>query len=573
MKTPSLLDAHQRVAVFSTEGPICIIAGPGSGKTRVIVERIVYLLKEKHVAPEYIFAITFTNKAAREIRERVIARLEEYMDIACPYIGTFHSFAFDTLTSHAERAGIALPLSLVAESQRRALLHKVLKEYPAMRMRDALSHISIYKSRCAPQDVGAEIKNVVEAYQHTLREKNLVDFDDLLLRLYELLKTHPDILKKYQHQFEYIMVDEYQDTNPIQADILSLLAPPQNNICVIGDSHQAIYGFRGATAKNFSAFQLQHTEASVITLLHNYRSTPVIVRASNALTADQNRKAARDSGDAHPIYIVNVSSSIEEARYIVKTIQKLIGGVDLNNIHSEKGYHLGDVGVLYRVNEIGRELEKYFEHAGIPYQRVGGTNFFDYPEIKFVIDALQSYERSPLMLSDQIREVIETHRLEKQYDEKKYNRILQLLSIAAAYDGHDPLAARKLFLKDVLLSREEEAYLSKDAVSLISAHTAKGLEFPVVFITGAEEGLFPISRNIGDGEQNNTKENDEEKRLFYVAMTRAKEQLYITHCEKRTLFGKTYHPQPSRFLKSIPEDLVERIIIPKKKKSSQGRLF
>lgn len=504
------LDPDQRKAVSAIQGPLCIVAGPGSGKTRVLVERIAHLVEHEGTAPESILAITFTTKAAREMRERVKERLGG-SEKNLPYIGTFHAFAFDLLKEHGEQIGIPSDFSVAEENDKEK--------------RD--------------------------------KERSTLTFDDLLIHAVALLEKHPNARALYQKKFKYLMVDEYQDTNAPQARLLELLAQKHRNLCVVGDPNQSIYGFRGAEPEHFYTFPQRYPSAAIIKLNKNYRSSKHIVEASDALIGRNTNNPIRSSWSERalsaPIRITHAASASQEASFIVKTIQELIGGTEyeyLTRSDTSEQYHFSDIAVLYRLNAVGRFLEQSFARAALPFVVVGARSFFEHPEIVETLDKLKEMgagEKTPL--SGALRTIVE-----KRAACNRPEILLELVVIATTYDHLSfPEAREKLFTDAALSSTEDDWRERQNAITLMSVHAAKGLEFPVVFIAGAEEGLFPY---LKEGESD--ERLAEERRLFYVAMTRAKDRLYISHTSERVLFGKKLPAAPSRFLSEIPDEHVER---------------
>ncbi len=573
------LDKEQKKAVEATEGTVCIVAGPGSGKTHTIVEQIAHMVEKKGVAPENILAITFTNKAADEMRSRV----EKWLaGDELPTIGTFHSLALDILKEHGCKIGLAEDFKILSESEQKKIVKELLKKHESLdlKVKDALLLLSKAKSG-GEKNSGTDnpiFAAFADDYKKELTARRKLDFDDLLIHTLELFQKHTDVLSSYQKKFRYIMVDEYQDTSPVQANILRALAAESKNICIIGDPNQAIYGFRGATCGNFLSFKNQYPDAVTIKLAKNYRSTSAIIATSDALIG-RKKKIKNDFKEA-PVSVISCDSPQLEASYITKTIEQLIGGIDFLNVGEDHGktYYLSDIAVLYRLNAVGKTLEKRFAQSGIPYHFFGGVNFFERPEIKKIIERLETLPQSGT-LSEQIKKAIEKLGLKKALDdgtqqgEAKYNRVLELENIVRSYDNLSAQEAREKFFEEVELSRADDDHSPlQESVTLMTAHSSKGLEFPVVFIAGVEDALFPYCK---DGEEN-TEHVQEERRLLYVAMTRAKERLYITYAKDRMLFGKTANITPSRFLKAIPEELIQKKEIkrkPPKKRSPQNNLF
>lgn len=525
------LDPEQTEAVQATEGPMCIVAGPGSGKTFTIVERIFYLIRERGVDPARILAITFTVKASLEMRERLAKRLGS--EVKLPYVRTFHALAFEIMSHFAERIGYELPLKIVSESEQ----HEIMRE------------------------VDGE-----EAYKQALAVRGLVDFDDILVGALKLVKNFLDVREEYQSRFRYILVDEYQDTSPIQAEFIDLLAGKHKNICIIGDPDQSIYGFRGADMTQFSSFKERYPAAKKIFLHRNYRSHPCLVSVFQEFLKPSQFGTVREGNQDARISLTSLDSPKHEAQFIARTVRQLIGGVDLLDAKdTPEQYHAGDVAVLYRVHGVGQFLEKTFAQLGIPYIRVGAKNFFEYVEIR---DILERVRRRVLTqaLSVEMQNLVG----EISGDNPKTDRLRELIHRAMLYDHLPPEEAKQAFLQEAALSTSEELHSrAPHTVTLMSAHAAKGLEFPVVFVAGLQDGLFPYIR---EGETCNF---EEEKRLLYVAMTRAKEKLYLTHAKIGGLYGGNSPAQPCRFLKDLPETQINREeITPKKKKPNlQQKLF
>ncbi|MFH1769043.1 MAG: ATP-dependent helicase [Parcubacteria group bacterium] len=424
------LDSQQIEAVRTIKGPVCITAGPGSGKTRVLTERVFYLINDIGIDPRSILAITFTNKAAEEMRTRINKEV-----IRLPEIRTFHAFAYNALQNHGNLVGLSNNFAVIEDEKK--------------------------------------------------KKENEVTFDELLELALELFVKHPDVLKKYQDKFEYVLIDEYQDTNKIQAEIIDLIVAKHKNICIVGDPNQAIYGFRGAAPEYFHTFKDRYPNAKLIELRTNYRSTRNIISASDALM-NVLSNAHRDFHGLK-INITQAETSKQEMINIARKVNELIGGTDMID-STDRNYSPGDIGVIYRLNAIGQDLEKVFAQANIPYIRSG-----------------------------------------EEFD-------------------------------DVRIERH--------AVSLLTAHAAKGLEFPVVFVIGVEEGIFPYT-------QGKHTDLNEEQRILYVALTRAKEELNISHANKRTLFGKTTDQKQSRFLNTLPNNLTttKQLITKLNKKRAQRTLF
>lgn len=655
------LNADQHRAVTTLEGPVLILAGPGSGKTLTLVGRILVLIKTHRVSPENILAITFTQKAAQEISKRLHSFLGENAQL--PLVSTFHAFAFHWLKQQSALWPEAASFQVISSADQKRLVKELLKEKPELNWtpKEALQLLTQLKSR-PPQDnssVDLQALNFLQAYQARLQERNALDFDDLLWRTLELFKQYPERLSKEHNPFRYILVDEAQDTNPIQAELLHHLSQAHRNLCLIGDPDQAIYGFRGASLETFLNFQTVYPETQVCHLEQNYRSSRILVKASQALIEKNGQRLPKKMWTSHEdharIHITSVSTAWQEASFILNTIEQLIGGS--NSLHaqevsrtavSETAYHFNDIVVLYRLNAVGRFLENSFAKAGLPYQRVGEIGFFERREILDVLAFLKTFSEAKitcdleawerilktfvpqfgktkwdafqarvkegemphlilesliseapfverwkravemaatLPVSKQIRMILEKFELKSHYEDgtskgqRRYDHLLELINVAIRYDSLEPEHGRRELLQLALFARPEDHFNPhREAITLMSVHAAKGLEFPVVFVAGLEEGIFPyLPAEDFDGEAPNGFAGwratclpagrrepllmEEERRLFYVAMTRAKERLYLSHSEERALFDTKEKGIPSRFLSEIPEEFVERSMI------------
>ena len=635
------LNPDQKKAVEMTEGPVLIVAGAGSGKTRVLTHRVAYLLSEKGVHPWNILAITFTNKAAREMKERITHLVgPEAEEI---WISTFHAMCVRILRRDGERIGYSRNFTILDVPDQVTVIKQVLKELNL----DAKQHdprgylhwISQAKNRLQTppkmkeqagsfrEEIAAQI---YDAYQKKLRANQSMDFDDLLLETIRLFRQVPEALDYYQRKFQYIHVDEYQDTNHAQYVLVNLLAAHHRNICVVGDSDQSIYAFRGADITNILDFERDYPDAEVIRLEQNYRSTQTILDAANGvITHNQRRKPKNlwtENGTGEPIRLFEAGNEHEEAFFVAETI---LQGV-------REGRDHGDYAVLYRTNAQSRVLEEVLLKSNIPYRVVGGIKFYERKEIKDLLAYLRLVVNPDDDLS--LRRVINVPRrgigegtMEKidRYAEEKgvslYRALLEADRIGLAprflrplqsfttmiRDLHgmaEYLSARELteevlektgyrealeregtleaegrlenigeflsvvqefeqrsedkslvdFLTDLALLSDidtlEDEGPDGDAVVLMTLHSAKGLEFPCVFLVGMEEGLFPHIRSLEDDDA-----LEEERRLAYVGITRAEKELYLTRARLRSIFGQTVSHPPSRFLDEIPEHLVEPV--------------
>ena len=608
-----------------------IQAGAGSGKTKTLTHRIAYLIATHKATPFNILAVTFTNKAAKEMRGRVAQLLGENPDNRgfMPYMGTFHGICVRLLRQDGESIGIPRSFVIFDESDRQAAVKQASKQlmidekaFPARLLSGLIS--SAKNEMLPPSEYGGSANSpaqqaaakVYPSYERLLKEASALDFDDLINRAVQMLKGQPEIRKKWQAQFKYIMIDEYQDTNAAQYQLVNMLTNDDKNIAVVGDDWQSIYSWRGADFRNILKFEKDYKGCTVIKLEQNYRSTKNILDAAHAvITKNAQRSDKRlwtDAGDGLPVQMVQVASERSEGEAIIRRIRL---GLDTGRRH----YH--DYAVLYRTNAQSRSVEEAFVHYGIPYRVVGGVRFYDRKEIKDIMAYLRlifqpedrvSFERvvnvpargvgaksllnffdfqsqrhlsllqalqqagqcaaltpkarqslSELgdilaslrevsqdasvagLIDSLLRRIDYLHYLDDgtAQGEARQENVKELLSVAREYQ-EEGLAG---FLEEVaLVSDLDGADFSGDAVTLMTLHAAKGLEFPVVFMTGLEESIFPHSRALYD--QN---EMEEERRLCYVGMTRARQELYMTYASSRMLYGGVQHNPPSRFLSEI----------------------
>jgi DNA helicase-2/ATP-dependent DNA helicase PcrA len=623
------LNAEQRRAVETTEGPLLIQAGAGSGKTKTLTHRIAYILSTGKATPYNILAVTFTNKAAREMRERVATLLGRSADDRSfmPYMGTFHSICVRLLRQDGEHIGIPRSFVIFDESDRQAAVKQASKQlqldeksFPARTLSGMIS--SAKNELMGPQEYAGQANSpaqkaaaqVFPLYQKALKDAAALDFDDLIGRTVLLLESQPEIRAKWQQQFKYVMIDEYQDTNAAQYRLVKLLT--KDNLAVVGDDWQGIFGWRGADFRNILNFEKDHKNTTVIKLEQNYRSTKRILDAAHAvITKNQQRsdkKLWTALGDGAPVQIVPVANDRAEGEAIVRRVRQ---GVD-------SGQHkMQDYAVLYRTNAQSRSLEETLMRYGLPYRVVGGVRFYDRKEIKDIVaylrlvfqpedrvsferivnvpargigpkslqnfhewraeqglnllQALNRAETCPSLmpkakaalselgdtlatLRDNMEDVAVSGLIDslvrriKYYDyleddtpqgEARIENVKELLSVAQEYQDVG-LAG---FLEEVsLVSDLDTADLSGDAITLMTLHAAKGLEFPVVFMIGLEETIFPHSRALYD-----ESEMEEERRLCYVGMTRARQELYLLHAGSRLLYGGLQSNPPSRFLSEI----------------------
>lgn len=624
------LNQEQVKAVEQTEGPLLILAGAGSGKTKTLTHRIAYLIREKHVAPQQILAVTFTNKAAGEMRGRVLkllGRREEERQFL-PYLGTFHSICVRLLRQDGEAIDIPRNFVIFDESDSKSAIKLAMRELSLdekkYKPNGVKSLISSAKSELIEPIAYAQLAegpfqevaaSVYPVYQRLLKEANALDFDDLLNETVRLLKNKQAICDKWQSQFKYVLVDEYQDTNHAQYQLTRLLTGDHQNICVVGDDWQSVYSWRGADFKNILNFERDYPKATVIKLEQNYRSTKRILEAAQAVidrnTQRSDKKLWTRNHDGAPLHLTAVSSEIDEAEQVVSWLKEGLSG----------GRSLSDFAVLYRTNAQSRALEEAFVRYSIPYKIVGGVRFYDRKEIKDVIAYLRflyqpddhvSFKRiinlPPRGLGAKSLERFDSWRAEhrltiwealaraEQIDgltprartalAKFYKITLGLKNLSEeadvaevitqvlkrtgyldyVNDGSIPAAERvenvqelisqaaeyrgitlAEYLEEVALLTDLDEYdASSEAATLMTLHAAKGLEFPVVIMAGLEEGIFPHSRSFYDPSA-----LEEERRLCYVGMTRAREELRLVYANSRLLFGSVMHNAPSRFLSEI----------------------
>lgn len=643
MTNLDMLNTPQREAVCHTEGPLLILAGAGSGKTRVLTHRIAYLIEEMGVNPWNILAITFTNKAAGEMRERV-DRIVGY-GAESIWVSTFHSTCFRILRRYIDRLGYDTNFTIYDTDDQKTLMKDICKhlqiDTKVFRERNLLATISSAKNEMigteeyrlrAEGDYGRrKIASVYEEYEKQMKANNALDFDDLLVKTVQLFLTQPDVLEYYQDRFRYIMVDEYQDTNTVQFRFVSLLAAKYRNLCVVGDDDQSIYKFRGANIKNILDFENVFQDAKVIKLEQNYRSTGTILNAANAVIRNNVGRKSKtlwtENGEGEKIRLRQFDSGYDEAEYIVDDIK-----AHVNN--GEGNYN--DFAILYRTNAQSRLFEEKFVTANIPYKIVGGINFYSRKEIKDILaylrtidnakddiavrriinvpkrgigltsvnrvqdyalsreigfyDALRGVDAIPnigrgvsrlesfvaliehfkmeakeKLISELVDMILEeTGYLEELKSEgeveaeSRMENIEEFKNKIIAYEEHcadqgDPITLSG-FLEEVALvadidSLEEDS----DYVVLMTLHSAKGLEFPYVYLAGMEDGIFPSYMTVTSDDPT---EVEEERRLCYVGITRAKQELTLTCARRRMVRGEMQYNKLSRFLKEIPLDLL-----------------
>lgn len=624
------LNPEQKRAVEATEGPLLILAGAGSGKTKTLTHRIAYILSKGLASPTEILAVTFTNKAAGEMRARVATLTGQNLENRAfmPYLGTFHAICVRILRSSGEAAGIARNFVIWDEADRLAAVKQVSKQlkindrkFPPRLLASMIS--SAKNEMVTPAEfadvteglVGQAAAKVFKGYEDLLTETNALDFDDLIGKTVGLLQKQLAVRKKWQAQFKYIMVDEYQDTNSAQYKLVKLLTGPHKNIAVVGDDWQSIYSWRGADFRNILNFEKDYPKALVIKLEQNYRSTKNILDAAHGVISHNqnrsNKKLWTAAGEGSPVQVVVLGDERAEAEAVASQIQTQVNG----------SLRYSDHAVLYRTNAQSRAIEEVFIRRGLPYRIVGGVRFYDRKEIKDLMAYLRliyqpedvvSFDRIVNVpargLGDKSLEIFDAFRGQRGYGllaglskvsqcdkltprakagfssltdlvnsfrdageelsprqlidslvrrldyltflsdgtpqgEARIENVRELLSVADEYESLG-LAG---FLEEVsLLTGQDEGQSNTDSVVLMTLHSSKGLEFPVVFITGLEESVLPHSRALYDAA-----EMEEERRLMYVGMTRAKQQLYLTYAYQRALYGGRTSNIPSRFLSDI----------------------
>ena len=610
----SHLNPAQQEAVKKTEGPILILAGAGSGKTRCLTHKVAYLIQEKKVNPENILAVTFTNKAAGEMKERVIRLLDKWMgrkveksnhplaysSIHLPLISTFHSLCARILRAEGKHIGLSPNFLIFDTSDQLALIRQAMKNLKLspkdFNPKAVLGAISAAKNELIsekeyPQYAQGYFQQTVAEiyleYQKLLSQNEALDFDDLLTKTVYLFQKAPGVLSKYQNKFQYILVDEYQDTNHAQYVLTKLLAKKWRNLCVVGDCSQSIYGFRGADFRNVLNLKKDFPEITVFNLEQNYRSTQKILDAA-FFVISQNAshpvlKLWTKNSKGDPLFLYKARNEHDEADYVVQQITTEAGN------HSS----LSDFAILYRTNAQSRVFEEVLLHSGVPYILIGGTKFYERREIKDVLAFLRLLTNPKDMVSYKRIEKLGKRRLKKFLDFAKrrevhnkttlemLDEVLQETAYLELFDPKDKEDLARLenikelrsvatefpelkqFLENVALIQQEHLpsqgpgfnQEKPKAVTLMTIHAAKGLEFPVVFMVGMEEGLFPHSRSLLD-----KFELEEERRLCYVGITRAKKHLYLSYAQHRLYFGFRTSNPVSRFITEIPEDLIKPIM-------------
>ena len=628
------LNERQREAVEYTDGPLLILAGAGSGKTRVLTYKIAYMIETGMLMPYQVLAITFTNKAAKEMKERVSDLVEDSNDM---WLGTFHSICVRILKREIELLGYTKDFTIFDESDKDKLIKDIMKRQNIDDKKYPVSMIGSYisKAKDIMQDANNYITNsdyikelvlkIYTVYEAEMKSYNAIDFDDILMLTVKLFKQNPDRLKYYQNKFRYILVDEYQDTNKVQFNLISMLAADDGKICVVGDESQSIYGFRGADISNILNFEKQFVDSKIIKLEENYRSTKNILNAANSVIKNNKNKiekvlfTSNDEGDKIKYY--NASNEYQEVEYIIN---------EIDDICRKENKTYSDFAMLYRTNAQSRVIEDMLIKSGTPYKLVGGLKFYSRKEIKdtvcylkFVnnlndnislkriinvpkrgigdgtVDAIENiskenntsmYEviknienvgnirglaniiafreiiedllkaKEDINVSEFIKYILERTKYEELLKEEnskeaenRLENLAEFIGMAIEFENESADNSLADFLDSIaLFSDADKGDDTTSAVTLMTIHSAKGLEFDVVFLVGMEEGLFPSKRSIDEDS-----EVEEERRLYYVAITRARQKLYITHSTKRTLYGQTSYSMPSRFVDEIPLELYQ----------------
>ena len=632
------LNERQKEAVLTTEGPVLVLAGAGSGKTTVLVNRIAYMISEKHIRPWNILAITFTNKAAREMKDRIERLLGDTAKDM--WIGTFHSVCVRILRSCIDLLGYSRDFVIYDTADTKTVMKECLRELDidekSFPVRNVLSIISNAKNDLMD---AATFENVYKSdyrmsiiakiyyrYQTKLRKNNAVDFDDIILNTVKILSENPDVLSKYQDKFQYILVDEYQDTNNSQYLLINLLAQANRNLCVVGDDDQSIYKFRGANIGNILNFEDDYSDVQKITLDQNYRSTQNILDAANSVISNNKARMGKSlwtsNGDGNKVFVYTGTNEYDEARYIARQIKK----------HFDEQGSFSDCAILYRTNAQSRVIEEMLMRESVPYKVLSGLRFYDrkeikdiiaylrvvynpnddvslariinepkrkignatlekarniareketslydvishaddYPEFKTAIKKLLSFSeiiQSLIKLKDTVTIEDLTGRIlndtgympalvmeDTTESKTRIENLGEFISVITEFEKNEETGnTLGEFLENISLVSDIDGYdENEDSAVLMTIHSAKGLEFPIVFLSGLEEGLFPGMRSMESDD-----DIEEERRLCYVAITRAKEQLYITKTISRTIHGKTMPTTASRFFKEIPVEYLE----------------
>ena len=641
----SNLNPEQKRAVETIDGPVLILAGAGSGKTRVLTHRMANIIARGYASTDEILCVTFTNKAAKEMEHRIFKLLS---DLRVPvtrelWVNTFHSFCVRILRSHIDLLGYKRPFTIYDSGDQLALIKRVMnalnindKMFPPKNFQSRISNAKMLgltpenlSGGAGKTKVDPKTLEVYSRYEEEMKRANAVDFDDLLLKTYELFRMYPVILEQYQNKFRYIMVDEYQDTNHIQYLLVQMLAKAHRNLCVVGDEDQSIYSWRGADISNILDFEKDFPEAVVVKLEENYRSSANIVGAATKLIANNTQRKEKtlftSNAAGSPIQIREERNEYDEARFVAKTIQGMISS----------GHHeLNDYAIFYRTNAQSRVLEEQLRTIALPYRLIGGIRFYERAEVKDVlsylrlsqnfsddialkriinvpargigkttVDTLEAkaselrvslYDALLLAVNERIFNAGTTSKLRRFYDlindlhaqqvsfslSEFYSIVLEKTEYVQVLKKDDsPEAEARIanleeldnaiaqfeeergdeatlsnYLEELTLASDlDKADTTTSAVTMMTMHISKGLEYPYVFIVGCEENLFPSSR----GDEENAEDMEEERRLAYVGMTRAREKLWMTHAKLRRVWGQEQMNPPSRFLREIPKELTQ----------------
>lgn len=644
------LNERQLEAALTIEGPVLILAGAGSGKTSTLTRRIAYMISQG-IKPYNMLAVTFTNKAAKEMKERIeklLVDLSQGHEVEMPMVGTFHSVCLQVLFREAEILGYQKNFLIYDTQDSQSIIKDLLKkhgipndqikpntvQYMISKAKNALITADEFARHTPSSNLEEVVIDLYKQYQKRLRQNNAMDFDDIIMNVAMLFEKHPEILEKYQQRWHYVMIDEYQDTNHAQYKITNMLAKKHNNICVVGDDFQAIYSWRGANFKNILNFEKDYPDTKVILLEQNYRSTQIILDAANSVieknTERTNKNLWTDKSEGSMIQLIEAENEYQESMYVVQKIQEL---------QRLENRPLSDFALLYRTNAQSRSLEQAFVQTNIPYQMVGGFKFYDRAEVKDILAYLKflynpndeasfrrvintpkrsvgktsvdkilnayynladsdpeaslahvmvdtetyglkltgkakngvaqfmehmatlrdymsqpGYNLSKLLVDLlKVTNYTKTFEQDEQAEDRMAN-IEELFSVTQKFDDREPMEGLYDFLQETALLSDTDSMKNAEAVTLMTYHSAKGLEFPVVFMIGMEEGILPHSRSLVS-----QKELEEERRLCYVGITRAKEQLFMTYTQIRRIFGQMQSNPSSRFLQEIPDHLMESL--------------
>ena len=614
------LNERQREAVNITEGPLLVLAGAGSGKTKVLTTKVAYLILEKNVSPDNILAITFTNKAAKEMKDRILNMVG--MVGYKIQISTFHSFGLAILKKHYDKLGLSKNFTILDSDDSNVVVKNILKDrnydenYRAIRSiisnnKNALVD-SLEFARFVSNDYDEMVLDVYQRYEDRLKRNNSVDFDDLLMLPIVLFRKYPNILKEYQEQYKYILIDEYQDTNEAQYLLAKMISAKYKNICVVGDDSQSIYSWRGSNYKNILNFEKDYPDCKTVYLEQNYRSTKTIIEASNELIKNnvhrKDKNLWTDNEEGVKIEYHIASNEKDEAYYVIREINKLI----------DEGAKLSDIAILYRTNAQSQNFEKELVLSNIPYKVVGSVYFYNRKEIKDLMaylkliynkdddvslmriinvprrkigkmtidklrekandlnvslyDAIDSgkelefknlieelrSQKDEMTLANFIQLVLDKTNLIKELEsentieaETRIENLNEFKTIAIQFEENYGIISLEDFLNEISLVADITEYKNNDGITLMTVHSAKGLEFDNVFIVGLEESIFPHMNSFDSNEQ-----LEEERRLCYVAITRAKKRLWLVNAEARTIYGNKVKNPESRFIKEIDSKLL-----------------